>query len=62
MFYIDYNWNLDQSGIQFDKELNINTLGCKANDYFQLVELGSDHRLRKIDSMTKFIMDGQRNE
>lgn len=62
MLYIDYNWDLDQSGIQFDKELNINTLDWKAGDYFQLVELGGGHRLRKIDPMSKFIMDGRRNE
>lgn len=60
MLYIDYNWNLDSNGILLDEELNIDKLGWKAGDYFQLVNINGKCMLKRTDSLVRFIKEGER--
>ena len=36
MFYMDYNWDLSPSGIILDEELDIDKLGWKGGDLFEV--------------------------
>lgn len=58
MLYIDYNWDCSPSGIMLDEEFNVDKLGWKGGDYFQLVNINGRCYLKKVDPVVKFIKDG----
>ena len=60
MLYIDYNWDCSPSGIMLDEEFNVDKLGWKGGDYFQLVNINGRCYLKKVDPVVKFIKDGER--
>jgi hypothetical protein len=63
MLYYDYNWDLNPWGIKLDSEINIDKLGWKGGDYFQLVNIDGQAMLRKVDPSIKFLKDGvEKNE
>jgi hypothetical protein len=63
MLYYDYNWDLNPWGIKLDSEINIDKLGWKGGDYFQLVNIDGQAMLRKVDPLIKFLKDGvEKNE
>jgi hypothetical protein len=62
MLHLDYTWDLSQDGILLDEELNIDRLGWRGGDYFQLVNVNGRCYLRRVDPLVKFIKDGERNE
>ena len=58
MLYIDYSWDCSPSGIRLDEEFDVDKLGWKGGDYFQLVNIDGRCYLRKVDPLVKFIKDG----
>ena len=61
MLYIDYNLDCSPDGIKLDEEFNVDKLGWKGGDYFQLVNIDGRCYLKKVDSVVKFIKDGEKN-
>jgi hypothetical protein len=61
MLYIDYSWDCSPNGIKLDEEFNVDKLGWKGGDYFQLVNIDGRCYLKKVDSVVKFIKDGVKN-
>jgi hypothetical protein len=62
MLHLDYTWDLSENGILLDEELNIDRLGWRGGDYFQLVNINGRAMLRKVDPLVKFLKDGEKNE
>jgi hypothetical protein len=62
MLHLDYSWDLSRDGIILDEELNIDRLGWRGGDYFQLVNINGRAMLRKVDPLVKFLKDGEKNE
>jgi hypothetical protein len=58
MLYVDYNWDLSPSGITLDEELNIDKLGWKSGDYFELKNVNGRVRLIKVDPLVAFVRQG----
>jgi len=54
MLYIDYSWDLSPSGIRLDEELNIDKLGWKAGDLFEVTNTNGRAMLRKVDPVVAF--------
>ena len=54
MIYVDYTWDLHPSGIIFDEELNIDKLGWKSGDVFEITNVNGKAMLRKIDPVVAF--------
>lgn len=54
MFYLDYTWDLNPSGIIFDEELNIDKLGWKAGDCFKIVNINGRAMLKKMEHVEQF--------
>jgi len=62
MKYYDYEWDLEPHRILLDAELNIDALGWKGGDYFQVKNVDGQVLLVKVDPIVKFLIDGERNE
>ena len=54
MYYLDYAWDLYPTGIVFDSELNIDKLGWKAGDLFEIKNVNGKAMLRKVDPVVAF--------
>jgi hypothetical protein len=54
MFYLDYAWDLSPEGIRFDEELNIDKLGWKAGDMFEIKNVNGRAMLWKVDPVVAF--------
>ena len=59
MKYYDYEWELDENGIAFDQELNIDRLGWKHGDYFRITNANGKAMLVKVDPVVKFLKEGE---
>ena len=55
MKHYDYEWDLSNTGIKLDPELNIDKLGWKHGDYFKLVNIDGKVQLIKVDPLEKFV-------
>jgi hypothetical protein len=62
MRYYDYEWDLDPNRILLDSEINIDRLGWRGGDYFQVKNVNGRVMLVKVDPMVKFLKDGENNE
>jgi hypothetical protein len=62
MKYYDYEWDLEPHRILLDAELNVDKLGWKAGDYFQVKNVNGRAMLVKVDPLEKFLKDGAKNE
>jgi hypothetical protein len=62
MIYYDYTWDLEPNRILLDEELNIDKLGWKGGDFFELKNINGRAMLVKIDPLVKFLKDGESNE
>jgi hypothetical protein len=62
MKYYDYEWDLEPHRILLDAELNIDALGWKGGDYFQVKNVDGQVLLVKVDPIVKFLIDGESNE
>lgn len=60
MKHYDYDWDLDENGIIFDKELDIDKLGWRHGDYFRISNVNGRAMLIKCDPLVKFIKEGER--
>jgi hypothetical protein len=54
MQHIDYDWDLDTEGINFDEELNVDYLGWNDGDIFKLITENGRKRLIKVDDVEAF--------
>ena len=55
MRHYDYEWDLDESGIKFDPELNIDKLGWRAGDCFKITNINGRAMLVKLDPVDQFV-------
>lgn len=55
MLHIDYSWDLYPWGIKFDEELNIDRLGWKGGDLFEIINVNGQAMLRKVDPVVAFV-------
>jgi hypothetical protein len=56
MRYIDYDLNIDESGIKLDSEIRISDdFGWQEGDYFELVTAEDGVRLVKVDPLVAFV-------
>lgn len=62
MLYVDYAWDLEPNRILLDAELNVDALGWRAGDYFQVKNVNGRAMLVKVDPLVKFLKDGEKNE
>jgi hypothetical protein len=62
MKYYDYEWDLEPDRILLDAELNVDKLGWRAGDYFQVRNVNGQAMLVKIDPLAKFLKDGEKHE
>lgn len=61
MKYYDYEWDLSPNGILLDQELDIDKLGWRSGDYFQVKNVNGRAMLVKVDPLEKFLRDGVDN-
>jgi hypothetical protein len=54
MKYLDYDWDLRKDKIVIDSEINIDNLGWKAGDLFEVKNINGQVELVKIDPVVKF--------
>ena len=54
MLHIDYSWDLHPWGIKFDEELNIDRLGWRSGDLFEIVNVDGQAMLRKVHPVVAF--------
>jgi hypothetical protein len=62
MKYYDYEWDLEPDRILLDEELNVDALGWQAGDYFKVANINGRAMLIKVDTLVKFLKDGELNE
>jgi hypothetical protein len=62
MKYYDYEWDLEPNRILLDAELDVDKLGWRGGDYFQVKNVAGRAMLVKVDPLEKFLMDGAKNE
>jgi hypothetical protein len=55
MKYIDYDWDLQHDKIVIDSDINIDKLGWKAGDHFELININGKVILQKVDPVVKFV-------
>jgi len=55
MMYVDYDWNLDKERIILDSDINLDKLGWKAGDHFELRNINGQAHLVKVEPVLKFI-------
>ena len=62
MKYYDYEWDVEPNRILLDEELNLDKLGWKGGDYFQVKNINGRVVLVKVDPLEQFLRDGASNE
>ena len=55
MLYFDYTFDLDPNYIVLDEEINIDRLGWRAGDYFQVKNENGKVMLVKVDPLVAFV-------
>jgi len=62
MRHLDFDWDLNEQGLTFDKELNTAKLGWEIGDYFKLVKFDDGtEKLIKLDVTEAFLVKGFTN-
>ena len=61
MNYYGYEWDLSESRIMMDAELDHIKLGWREGDYFRLTFRNGHMVLVKVDPLEKFLSDGAKN-
>jgi hypothetical protein len=62
MLHFDYDWDLHPDRIILDSELNIDRLGWKGGDFFQLVNKDGRAQLIRVDPLVMFTKGQPVNE
>jgi hypothetical protein len=60
MKYYDYEWDLEPNRILLDSELNVDRLGWKSGDYFQVKNINGRTMLVKVDALERFVVEGSK--
>ena len=60
MKHYDYDWDLHPDRIILDNELNIDKLGWKGGDLFEVKNIDGRAMLVKLDPLMKFLKEGER--
>jgi hypothetical protein len=55
MKYIDFDWDLQKDKIVLDQEIDIDKLGWKVGDHFEVKNIDGRVELVKVDPVVKFI-------
>jgi hypothetical protein len=55
MKYIDYEWDIREDRIVLDCELNIDKLGWRSGDHFEVRNVNGRVELVKVDPVVKFV-------
>ena len=55
MKYLDYDWDLRSDKIVLDSDLNIDKLGWKSGDHFEVRNINGRVELVKVEPVVKFI-------
>lgn len=55
MKYIDYEWDIHPDKIMLDEELDVDKLGWKGGDHFELQNINGRAQLVKVDPVVKFV-------
>jgi hypothetical protein len=55
-----YEWDLSSDRIILDEELDIDKLGWKGGDLFEVKNINGRAMLLKVDPLVKFLKDGIR--
>lgn len=55
MKYIDYDWDLRKDKIVLDRDLDIDKLGWKSGDHFEVRNIDGRVELIKLDPLVKFV-------
>jgi hypothetical protein len=58
MKYYDYEWDISQTRILLDSELNTDRIGWNFGDYFKLINRNGRAVLVRVDPLEKFLDDG----
>jgi hypothetical protein len=58
MLHFDYTWDLTPNGIILDEELDIDRLGWRAGDCFELRNINGRAMLIKVDPLIAFVRKG----
>lgn len=58
MLFIDYQWNLSETGLLLDPELELTHTGWTEGDYFQLQRVDDRYVLKRMPALQKFLLDG----
>lgn len=62
MLYFDYVWDLSSNEIVIDEEINVDKLGWKSGDYFELKNVNGRAVLVKVDPLIAFIRQGAEDD
>lgn len=62
MLYFDYVWDLSSNEIVIDEEINVDKLGWKKGDYFELKNVNGRAVLVKVDPLIAFIRQGAEDD
>jgi hypothetical protein len=54
MKYYDYEWDISEQGIVFDRELDIDNLGWKHGDCFKITNIDGRAMLIKLEAVEQF--------
>lgn len=55
MKYLDYEWEIKKDRIILDNEINIDKLGWKSGDHFELSNVNGQVQLIKVEQVVKFL-------
>ena len=55
MKYVDYDWDLSNDKIVLDHSINIDKLGWKAGDHFELKNINGQVELVRVEPVVKFV-------
>jgi len=58
MLYFDYTWDLRPGEILLDEEIDVDKLGWKNGDYFEVKIIDGRVALVKVDPLIAFIRQG----
>jgi len=62
MKYYDYEWDISQTRLLLDEELNTDRIGWKFGDYFKLINKNGRAMLVRVDPLTAFIEIGTKKD
>ena len=55
MKYLDFDWDLQKDRIVLDRDLNIDKLGWRAGDHFEIRNTNGQVELVKVEPVVKFV-------